>query len=244
MHPARASILVVEDDPAVARALVDALEMTDYRVWHAVDGHDAQGQLERAQPDMVLLDLMLPDIDGLVLCGRLKSVTDVPIIICSGSVRRSDPVLALKLGADDFIKKPFEVDDVLARIEAVLRRAPPRAADGLVTPPRSTDLRVGELLIEPGRRRATLAGQQLTFTPTEFRLLSVLVMHADTILSRDYLAQEVWGYADASNSRTIDVHIRRVRQKLAHCRAAGPAIISVRGMGYRLAADESTITAA
>src|SRR4051812_47739255 len=83
MHPSRASILVVEDDPAVARALMDALEMTDYRVWHAVDGHDAQGQLERAQPDLVLLDLMLPDIDGLVLCSRLKSVAEVPIIICS-----------------------------------------------------------------------------------------------------------------------------------------------------------------
>jgi DNA-binding response OmpR family regulator len=244
MHPSRASILVVEDDPSVARALVDALEMTDYRVWHAVDGHDAQGQLERAQPDLVLLDLMLPDIDGLVLCSRLKSVAEVPIIICSGSARRSDPILALKLGADDFIKKPFEVDDILARIEALLRRAPPRGADGLATPPHSSELRVGELLVEPDRRRATLAGQQLTLTPTEFRLLTVLVMHADTILTRDYLAHEVWGYADASNSRTIDVHIRRVRQKLAHCRAPGPAIISVRGMGYRLAADESAITAA
>src|SRR5882672_10704481 len=168
MHPSRASILVVEDDAAVARALVDALEMTDYRVWHAVDGHDAQGQLERAQPDLVLLDLMLPDIDGLVLCSRLKSVAEVPIIICSGSARRSDPILALKLGADDFIKKPFELDDVLARIEAVLRRAPPRTADG-GPPPRSTELRVAELLVEPGRRRATLAGHQLTLTPTEFR---------------------------------------------------------------------------
>src|SRR6267378_6225842 len=149
MHPSRASILVVEDDPAVARALVDALEFTDYRVWHAVDGHDAQGQLDRAQPDLVLLDLMLPDIDGLVLCSRLKSVAEVPIIICSGSARRSDPILALKLGADDFIKKPFEVDDVLARVEAVLRRAPPRSADGVVTPPPSTELRAGELSVEP-----------------------------------------------------------------------------------------------
>jgi DNA-binding response OmpR family regulator len=243
MRQARASILVVEDDPGVARALVDALEMADYRVWHALDGHDAQGQLARAQPNLVLLDLMLPDIDGLVLCSRLKSLAEVPIIICSGSARRSDPVLALKLGADDFIKKPFEVDDVLARIEAVLRRAPRRGSDGL-PPPRSTDLRVGDLVLDPGRRRVTLAGQQLTLTPTEFRLLTVLVAQAGAILSRDYLAHEVWGYADASNSRTIDVHIRRVRQKLAHCRAPGPAIISVRGMGYRLAAADSAITAA
>jgi DNA-binding response OmpR family regulator len=217
--------------------------MSDYRVWHAADGHDAQGQLERARPDLVLLDLMLPDIDGLVLCSRLKSVAEVPIIVCSGSARRSDPVLALKLGADDFIKKPFEVDDVLARIEAVLRRAPPRGTDGLPAP-RATDLRVGDLVLEPGRRRVTLAGQQLALTPTEFRLLTVLVVQAGAILSRDYLAHEVWGYADASNSRTIDVHIRRVRQKLAHCRVPGPAIISVRGMGYRLAAADPAITAA
>ena len=242
MRRARASILVIEDDPGVARALIDALELAEYRVWHAADGQDARGQIERARPDLIMLDLMLPDIDGLVLCSMLKSIADVPTIICSASSRRSDPVLALKLGADDFVKKPFDLDDLLARIEAVLRRAPPHA-DGL-PPPRATELRVGELLVEPARRRALLGGEPMTLTPTEFRLLTVLAAQPEQILSRDHLAQEVWGYADASNGRTIDVHIRRLRLKLATGRAPGPAIISARGMGYRLTAEETATSAA
>jgi DNA-binding response OmpR family regulator len=187
---------------------------------------------------------MLPDIDGLVLCSLLKSVADVPTIICSGSSRRSDPILSLKLGADDFVKKPFELDDLLARIEAVLRRAPPRAADAALPAPRATEMRVGELLVEPARRRALVGGEQLALTPTEFRLLTVLAAGAEQILSRDHLAQEVWGYADASNGRTIDVHIRRLRLKLARRGVAGPAIVSARGLGYRLTADETASSAA
>jgi DNA-binding response OmpR family regulator len=122
----RATILVVEDDPPTARALADALDMAGYRVWHAIDGADARGQLERARPDMILLDLILPDIDGLVLCYTLRSAANVPIVICSGTSRKRDSILALKLGADDFVRKPFELDDLLARVEAVLRRAPRR----------------------------------------------------------------------------------------------------------------------
>src|SRR5438132_8284061 len=244
LRPTRASILVVEDDPAAARTLIDALEDTDYRVWHATDGQDARGLVERADPDLILLDLMLPDIDGLVLCSLLKSVADVPIVICTASARRSDPVLALKLGADDFVRKPFDVEDLLARIEAVLRRAPPRAVGAPPPPPRQTELRVGELLVEPARRRALLGGELLALTPTEFRLLTVLSAHPEVVLTRDQLAQEVWGYADASNGRTIDVHIRRLRMKLAHHAVRSPAIVSVRGMGYLITPDETAISAA
>jgi len=243
LRPARASILVVEDDPAIARTLVDTLEDADYRVWHAVDGQDARGQLERAEPDLILLDLMLPDIDGLVLCSLLKSIADVPIVICTASTRRSDPVLALKLGADDFVRKPFEVEALLARIEAVLRRVPPRAS-GPMPPPRQTDLRVGELLVEPARRRAALGGEPLALTPTEFRLVTVLAAHPEAVMTRDQLAQEVWGYADASNGRTIDVHVRRLRIKLSHHGVRGPSIVSVRGMGYLITPDETAISAA
>lgn len=238
---ARATILVVEDDPAVAHALIDAFELVDYRVWHAANGAEARGELERAQPDLIVLDLMLPDIDGLVLCSLLKSIANVPIVICSASARKSDPVLALKLGADDFVHKPFEVDDLLARVEAVLRRQPPRSGIAL---PRTTELRVGELVIEPARRRALLGAEPLTLTPTEFRLLTVLAAHAENIISRDQLAQEVWGYADASNGRTIDVHVRRLRMKLSHGPVPAPAVISVRGMGYKLTTSESATSAA
>lgn len=248
MRPSRASILVVEDDAATARVLVDALEEADYRVWLAISGHDARGQLERAHPHLILLDLILPDIDGLVLCSVLKSMADVPIVICSASARRGDPVLALKLGADDFVKKPFEVDQLLARIEAVLRRASPVAPAMMSVPQPSSqrfgELRVGELTVDVGRRRALLGGLQIVVTPTEFRLLAVLAAQAEEVLSRDMLAREVWGDADASNGRTIDVHIRRLRTKLAAGPVPGPAILSVRGTGYRLTARETAITAA
>jgi DNA-binding response OmpR family regulator len=244
VRAARASILVVEDDPEVARALLDALEMAGYRVWHAADGGEARDYLGRVGPDLILLDLMLPDVDGLVLCTHLKSVAQVPIVICSATARRSDPVLALKLGADDFVRKPFELDDLLARIEAVLRRAPPRAADDVLQPPRGSQLRVGDLVVEPLRRRALLGGESLSLTPTEFKLACVLAAHPESVLTRDRLAQEVWGYTDASNSRTIDVHIRRLRVKLSSRAVPGPSIVSVRGAGYRMTADDTAISAA
>ena len=242
-HATRASILVVEDDPDMARVEMEALEEADYRVWHAADGHEARGLLERVHPDLIVLDLMLPDVDGLVLCSSLKGVADVPIVVCTASARRSDSVLALKLGADDFVRKPFELDDLLARIEAVLRRVPQSNASR-PTLPRPPELRVADLVVEPARRRATLGRDDLVLTPTEFRLLMVLVAHAELVLTREQLAHEVWGYADASNGRTIDVHIRRLRVKLAHSQGHSPAIVSVRGIGYRITADESAITAA
>jgi DNA-binding response OmpR family regulator len=228
----RATILVVEDDPAMARTLIEALELADYRVWHAVNGADARSKAELARPDLILLDLILPDVDGLVLCYTLKAQSsNVPIVICSGTNRRRDPILALKLGADDFIRKPFELDDLLARIEAVLRRAPPQETARRQPP----ELQVGELVIEPARHRARVGSAPLALTPTEFRLLTVLAGRPDEVLSRDHLAQEVWGYADPSHTRTIDVHVRRLRAKLAHVEGpAAPTIVSVRGAGYRL----------
>jgi DNA-binding response OmpR family regulator len=241
-------VLVVDADPVTARSLGEALEAVDYRVTRAADGKEARGQFERERPDLVLLDLMLPDIDGLVLCSLLKGSADAPIIVCSATMRRGDPIVALKLGADDFVRKPFELDDLLARIEAVLRRVTPRT-NGSVPPPtapqaRSNELRVGSLAMEPGRRRAQLGGEALALTPTEFRLLSVLAAHAESVLTRARLAQEVWGYADVSNGRTIDVHVRRLRVKLGRGRVPGPSIVSVRGSGYRITADETATSAA
>src|SRR4051794_38831520 len=184
----RATILVVEDDAVLARTLIDALDLAGYRVWHAIDGADARSQLERARPDLILLDLILPDVDGLVLCYTLKAAANVPIVICSGTNRRRDPILALKLGADDFVHKPFELDDLLARIEVILRRTPrPVAA------PPPPELRVGTLLVEPARHRVLLSGEPVALTPTEFRLITVMAGHPEHVLSRDELAQEVWG---------------------------------------------------
>jgi DNA-binding response OmpR family regulator len=223
---------------------MDALEGADYRVWHASDGGESRALVERAHPDLILLDLFLPDVDGLVLCSMLKSIADVPIVICSASSRRSDPVLSLKLGADDFVRQPFDVEDLLARIEAVLRRAPRPAGVIKATALQTPNLRLSELVIEPPRRRASVGGERLLLTPIEFRLLTILTAHAEHVLTRDQLALEVWGYTDASNGRTIDVHIRRLRVKLGQSGASSPTIVSVRGMGYRITAEAHATSAA
>src|SRR4051812_30018946 len=186
--------MLVEDDPAVARTLRDALESSGCRVWLAETGAEARALLEQIHPDLVILDLMLPDVDGLVLCSGMKAVTDVPIIICSATPHRRDAILGLKLGADDFISKPFDIYELEARVEAVLRRTShSRAATAPAAAP-PEHIRLGELIIDRLRRRVTLGGQAVQLTPTEYRLVSALASRPDEILSRDDLATLVWGY--------------------------------------------------
>jgi len=233
------TIMLVEDDHAVAETLTDALESNGYRVWLAGTGADARTLLEQTRPDLIILDLMLPDVDGLVLCTGLKAIADVPIVICSATQQKRDAILGLKLGADDFISKPFDIYELEARVEAVLRRTTQtRVAE---PPPAQPDhLRVGELIIDRSRRRVTLGGEPLQLTPTEYRLVSALASRPDEILSRDDLATLVWGYQDASSGRTIDVHIRRLRVKLSSGPVPSPAIVAVRGFGYKMAFEDAT----
>jgi DNA-binding response OmpR family regulator len=176
-------------------------------------------------------------VDGLVLCSGLKSIADVPIIICSATPQKRDAILGLKLGADDFIAKPFDIYELEARVEAVLRRvAAARTSEPSAAAPDHS--RVGELVIDCLRRRVTLGGQPIQLTPTEYRLLAALASRPDEILSRN--AQLMWGYQDASSGRTIDVHIRRLRVKLGQGPVAAPAIAAVRGFGYKIALDDSS----
>lgn len=253
-RPAGPTILLVEDDLAVARTLTDVLAGSGYRVWHVENGADAKATLEQARPrpDLIVLDLMLPDVDGLVLCSSLKQAADVPIIICSASNQPRDKVLGLRLGADDYIPKPFDIYEFEARVEAVLRRAQHQARTGGGAPTAAAgtpeQIRLGELVVDRSRRRVTLGGSALQLTPTEYRLLVALASRPDQILSREELAQTVWGYQDVSNGRTIDVHIRRLRVKLASGPVVAPPIISVRGFGYKIAHEDvapaATTTAA
>ena len=235
--------MLVEDDAPIAQTLTDALESTGYRVWHVENGADAKALLEQRRPDLIILDLMLPDIDGLVLCSGLKSIADVPIVICSATPQKRDAILGLKLGADDFVAKPFDIYELEARIEAVLRRTSHSRQAEPAAPP-SDHMRVGDLVIDRSRRRVTLGGEPIQLTPTEYRLVSALASRPDEILSRDELAQLVWGYQDASSGRTIDVHIRRLRVKLSHGPVPAPAIVAVRGFGYKIALDESSSSSA
>ncbi|MGH2371367.1 MAG: response regulator transcription factor, partial [Chloroflexota bacterium] len=206
--------------------------------------------MDEASPDLILLDLKLPDVDGLVLCADLRAQADVPIIVCSGTAEKRDSILAFKLGADDFIAKPFDADDLLARVQAVLRRAarhprpeamPPYALPRVAHPaapseatptPRVSQL--GDLVLDHARRHVTLGGQPLHLTPTEYRLLAALISRPDEVLSRQELAQLVWGYQEAGVGRSIDVHIRRLRAKLDSAAVPPPMIVSVRGFGYKI----------
>ncbi len=236
-HP---TILLVEDDPVTAMTLAELLESSGYRVRRAATGAETKTVLQEEVPDLILLDLMLPDADGLVLCADIKSRLPVPIIICSASNQTRDRILGLKLGADDFISKPFDIYELEARVEAVLRRAgsgggqPAQAAAPAARP--TEQQRIGDLVIDHTRRRVTLGNTPLQLTPTEYRLLRALASRLDDVVTREELAQQVWGYQDASSGRTIDVHIRRLRAKLA-TGPNPPAIVSVRGFGYKLISD-------
>jgi DNA-binding response OmpR family regulator len=244
-HP---GVLVVDDDLDFADVLREILASAGYRVAHARTGVEARAMLDQVQPRLIILDLMLPDVDGLVLCSMLKARAAVPIVVCSGTGRRRDAILSLKLGADDFVAKPFNSDVLLARMEAILRRTGLTSRPtGPPAPPRIQDeLRVGSLLIDTARRRVLLRDTPLALTPTEYRLLAALAAHPDVILSRDELGRQVWGYADAGNGRTIDVHVRRLRVKLGHASQRGPApsIVSVRGFGYKLVPENPATSAA
>jgi two-component system response regulator MtrA len=238
------TIMLVEDDHAVAQTLTDALESSGYRVWLAETGADAKTLLEQTRPDLIILDLMLPDVDGLVLCSGLKAIADVPIVICSATPQKRDAILGLKLGADDFIAKPFDIYELEARVEAVLRRTSQTRVSSEASPSPPDHIRVGELIIDRSRRRVTLGGEPIQLTPTEYRLVSALASRPDEILSRDDLATLVWGYQDASSGRTIDVHIRRLRVKLSQGPVPAPAIVAVRGFGYKMAVEDTANGAA
>jgi DNA-binding response OmpR family regulator len=231
-------ILLVEDDADTARSLSRALETSGYHVTAVDTGTEAKALIEHIQPDLILLDLMLPDTDGLVLTTALKALTNAPIIICSARQEQVDRVLGLKLGADDFVAKPFDLDELEARIEAVLRRVS-RARDVATTP--ADQIRIGELLIAQSRGTVTLGGQAVHLTPTEYRLLVALASHPEEVLSREMLGQIVWGYQDLGTGHLIDVHIGRLRLKLRRASASAPVIVTVRGRGYTISIEGADV---
>jgi DNA-binding response OmpR family regulator len=231
----RATLLLIDDDPELASVLQGWLEPDGYRLVHAAAGHTALELLARLQPDLILLDLKLPDFDGLVLCGELRQRSAAPIIICSGTERKRDATLGFRLGADDFIAKPFDLYTLEARIAALLRRTgtgPPRAGA-----PEVDVYKVGALIMDRHRRQVRVGEEELHLTPSEYRLLTALAAQPDQVLSREALALQVWGYQDPAEGRSIDVHIRRLRVKLQATATPAPAIIGVRGLGYKLASS-------
>ena len=268
MSVPNASILVIEDDAALAQTFQEILEAEEYAVTLAATAAEARAAIEQHPPDLVLTDLVLPDADGLILCADLKAKLGVPLIVVSGTVRKRDSVLALKLGADDFISKPFDVDELLSRIEAALRRSVAETGGAGPVPLHAAVARrrggvgagggaaaiaepvsaIGPLMLERAHKRVTFGDREVPLTPTEYRLLGAIMSRPDEVLSRRDLAHLVWGYEDASVGRSIDVHVHRLRTKLQRAQekagVPGPTVISVRGFGYKLLADPGAAAAA
>src|SRR6266850_1618481 len=224
-------VLVVEDEPDIRRLVVLHLERDGFRCRTAASGPDALREVKEAVPDLVVLDLMLPELDGLEVCRRLRrdaSTASVPIIMLTAKSDEVDRVVGLEIGADDYVAKPFSPKELVARVRAVLRRARPEPAPRVLSQSAVT--------LDPARHLVTLHGRRLELTPKEFDLLQALLEAAGRVLSREHLLSRVWGYAraDEIESRTVDVHVRRLRAKLGD---AGTLITTVKSVGYRFEAD-------
>lgn len=219
------TVLVVEDDADILQVLRYNLEARGYRVLTATDGPSALAEAQARKPSLILLDLLLPGLSGLEVCRRLKAREDtarIPILMLTAKAAEEDRILGLELGADDYVPKPFSPREVLLRVEAVLRRVkPPGKAERLIYPGLEVDLASGLVQVE---------GRAVPLTVTEFRLVVFLASRPGRLLSREVLLREVWGYDGEVTSRTVDTHVKRLRQKLG---PAGEYIETVRGMGYR-----------
>jgi len=212
-------ILLVEDEDTIAEPLAEGLRREGFEVERAATGAEA---LAAPEPDLVLLDLRLPDMDGLDVCRRLRERSQVPIIVVTARGEEADRVVGLELGADDYVVKPFGLRELIARIRAVTRRTSPHHA--------AATLRVGGLEIDERARRAALDGRDLELTPKEFDLLAALAGDAGAAISRRRLLEEVWETSWYGSSKTIDVHVASLRRKLGD-----PGWIeTVRGIGFRL----------
>jgi DNA-binding response OmpR family regulator len=230
-------VLVAEDDATMARVLRYRLSHAGYRVSSAVDGMQALRLAREDRPDLLLLDVMLPGIDGFELCRVLRGETDAPIILLTARAEEVDRVVGLEVGADDYVTKPFSVRELLARIHACLRRAQYRrseqsAADRDVDP--ETTLRVGELEIDLCARRVRRSGHEVQLKRREFDLLAFMAQNSSIVIPRGRLRERVWADEVDVESRTVDVHIRRLRSKLEEDPSRPRHIHTVRGIGYSL----------
>lgn len=219
------SILIVEDDETLQQTLVYNLEREGYTVTAAADGQAGLEQARAQSPDLVILDIMLPELDGLSVCRILRREMDAPIIMLTARSSEVDKIIGLDSGADDYITKPFSLGEFLARVRAALRRQPGQAA-----PDR---LQAGDLLLDLIGRKAYKEGRELSLSHKEFALLAELMRNQGMVLSRDLLLTKVWGYDYIGESRTVDVHIRWLREKIEKEPSKPQRITTVRSIGYR-----------
>jgi DNA-binding response OmpR family regulator len=223
------TILVVDDEPIVREVVVRYLEREGHRTLEAGDGDAARGMIERADPDLVVLDVMLPGADGLELCRWIRGHSELPVIMLTARGEEADRIVGLELGADDYVTKPFSPRELAARVRSVLRRTasslPPAAA-----------LAFGDVELERETREARKSGALIRLTAKEFDLLWFLASHPRRVFSRDQLMASVWGYTAALDTGTVTVHVRRLREKIEDDPSQPRYLETVWGIGYRLAA--------
>jgi DNA-binding response OmpR family regulator len=224
--------LLIEDDARLAALTREYLEGHGVVVTVASDGRRGLAEALARRPDVVLLDLMLPELSGLEVCRELRARSDVPIVVLTARGEEADRVMGLELGADDYLPKPFSPRELLARIRAVVRRARGQAGPALSV------VRVGQLVVDPGARTASYRGRPLALTGYEFALLKALAERAGRVLSREQLMEIAKGSAEESFDRSIDVHVSRLRHKLGDDPKRPALLKTVRGVGYLLAAEE------
>jgi len=231
-HEMRGHILVIEDEADLAELVAFNLQQAGYTVATAGDGAGGLAELRRTSPDLVVLDLMLPDISGTEVCRRLRadpSTERIPVVMLTARAEEVDRVLGFEVGADDYVPKPFSPRELVLRIGAVLRRtnlpASTREGEGI---------RIGDLTIDVPRHEVLVEGTQVPLTALEFKLLLDLASRRGRVQSRDALLERVWGYAPGIETRTVDTHVKRLREKLG---AASHYIETIRGVGYRMRDD-------
>jgi two-component system response regulator MtrA len=240
-------LLIVEDDPSLREVIRLGLEGDGFRIVTADNGPSALLTFASHQPDLVLLDVMLPGLDGIAVCRELRRVSLVPIVMLTARASTSDVVEGLEAGADDYVTKPFEFPELVARVRSALRRAsatPPGETSaspvtGVATPQATSFLTLGPLTIDLAAFAVRQGSTDIPLTVTEFRLLYELALHPGQALTRDQLLESVWGYTYLGDSRLVDVHIQRLRSKVEEDPAHPALIQTVRGVGYRCAREIS-----
>jgi len=221
-------ILVVDDEPSILDLVGMYLEREGYRVETAADGAQALQLVQERSPALLVLDLMLPEVDGFEVCRRVRATSSLPILMLTARDDDVDKIVGLELGADDYLTKPFNPRELVARVKAILRRAepPPAAAP--------EPMHFGDVTLDPGRREVTVAGQAVFLRPKEFDLLQTLVEHRGLVLTREQLLSQAWGFDFYGETRTVDVHIGHLRKRLAASQSVH--IETVTGVGYKLVA--------
>ena len=231
MTIAETSILIVDDEPALREALTYSLSREGYAVSSASTSAEAFARMERRMPNFIVLDLGLPDADGLELCRKVRSRSSVPILMLTARQSEVDKIVGLEMGGDDYMTKPFSMRELLARVKAILRRSS-QGADAR----QSDTIEFGETVIDRLAHRVTHKGEEITLTPLEFEMLSFLAENRGIVFSRETLLDRVWKYPYPEGSRTVDVHVRWLRQKIEDDPARPKILLTVRGVGYKLEA--------